>query len=540
MRGMAQRARMRGVLTLLAGLTGCTCDSSSQGPLAVLPPELADEESLALLCDWRALPVFRDGRYLQQSSEDRATGETPRIALWDNGNRDFNNFVCRGAQASAPPSKVAFVFDLEACPETYVEGLVLSRFEGSGRLARLWLTAASIRRVAPDAELIRVYIDDEQSPRIQAPLAEMLAGKSELFGPPFGAQSERYLAWYYPVVFGKKLIISIDKTGADDLYFHQTDVVLDASPVGRKAAPARLAKRDEARSIALPAAESERQSEMRLVGGEAQTIEIEGPATIVNAKLRVEREELAALADVRLRVSWDDAPEPAIDLPLADFYAAWDEPVERPSLALSSAIHQSELELSLRLPMPFQKRARITLDTPLHAATLPLTIDLSLVPGVPAQRWGYLHAQRNETSKAGSDLTHPIARAAGPGRLAGVCADLRGHGLPEGQKRGHPFHFLEGDEVIDIDGVRRAGGTGTEDYFNGAFYFEDGPRGTPYAQVWNITPKMAFGQARVSTCRWHVLGDTIDFTTQLEMSLEIGPGVPSVLDRFLTVAYLYR
>jgi hypothetical protein len=519
-------------------LAGCNCDGNSQAP-AVLPAELADEASLALLADWSALPVFRDGRYVQQSSEDRVTGERQQISLWDHGNRDFNNFVCRGVQADAPASKVPFVFDLPACPEAYVEGLVLSRFEGSGRLARIWLTAASIRRAAPDNELIRIYVDDEQAPRIQAPLAEMLAGTNELFGPPFGAQSARYLAWYYPLVFAKKLIVSIDKTGGEDLYFHQTDVVLDRAPEPRKAAAVRLAKRDEARSVALPLAERQHKSEL-VLGREPQTVQIEGPATIVKASIRVAQDRLVSLGDARLRITWDDASEPAIDLPLADLYAVWEEPAERPSLALAASIEQDQVELTLGLPMPFEKRARFVLESSSHAGDLPLVLDLGLVAGVPTERWGRLHTQRNESTEGATGLVHPIARSQGPGRLAGVCADLRGHGMQEGRKRGHPFHFLEGDETFTIDGAWRGGGTGTEDYFNGAFYFEDGPRGTHYAQVWNIAPKLPGGQARVSTCRWHVLGDTIDFASSFEMSLEIGPGVPDVLDRFLTVAYLYR
>lgn len=34
-----------------------------------------------------------------------------------------------------------------------------------------------------------------------------------------------------------------------------------------------------------------------------------------------------------------------------------------------------------------------------------------------------------------------------------------------------------------------------------------------------------------------MLGDTIDFASSFEVALEIGPGVPDALDRFLTVAY---
>jgi len=255
----------------------------------------------------------------------------------------------------------------------------------------------------------------------------------------------------------------------------------------------------------------------------------------------VAKNQLASLAHVQLRVVWDDEPEPAIDLPLSDLFATWRDPPERSSLALAVEDHGAQIELRFALPMPFQKVARWQLERASDQPDIALTLALELADGVPTAPWGRLRTQRNETTGDAARPGHPIAASAGPGRLIGVCADLHGHGMDEGGKRGHPFHFLEGDETITIDGERRVGGTGTEDYFNGAFYFQDGATATPFAQVWKITPRLpgAPQQGRVSTCRWHVLGDAIDFASSLEMFLEVGPGVP-VLDRFLTVAYLYR
>jgi hypothetical protein len=376
----------------------------------------------------------------------------------------------------------------------------------------------------------------------------MLGSGAEIFAPPFGAGSSRYVAWYYPLVFSKKLIITLDRTGGDDLYFHQTDVVLDETPRERTPAPARLSRRDEARDrlragVSAAGSPPEQIEKMTLVGGSPESIELEGPATVVRASVRVPRAQLAALADVQLYVTWDQQPEPAIDLALSDFFAAWrGAAVERSSLALAAIDRGSDVELVLALPMPFEKRARFTLENAAGKPDLPLELDILLGEGVPGGSWGHLHTQRNETTPRTVAAAHPIARSTGPGRLVGVCADLHGHGLDEGGKRGHPFHFLEGDETITIDGEHRAGGTGTEDYFNGAFYFQDGAGATPFAQVWSIEPRLrgAPHEGRASACRWHVLGDAIDFASSLDMSLEIGPGVADVLDRYVTVAYLYR
>jgi hypothetical protein len=174
---------------------------------------------------------------------------------------------------------------------------------------------------------------------------------------------------------------------------------------------------------------------------------------------------------------------------------------------------------------------------------LPIELELALAtaPSVPSSRWGHLHVQAFETpaARAPRQATHPLASARGAGRLVGVCAMLAGHSLDLPGVQRHPMHFLEGDERGIVDGARPLGGTGTEDYFNGAFYFEDAPWASPFAQVWALEPGERGAQAHVSACRWHVLGDAVDFSSSLDLDLEIGPGDPSVLDRYRSVAFLY-
>ena len=96
-------------------------------------------------------------------------------------------------------------------------------------------------------------------------------------------------------------------------------------------------------------------------------------------------------------------------------------------------------------------------------------------------------------------------------------------------------------------GCRRMPGTGTESYVNTGFYFNRGPYGTPFAQGWGMAKfdvavpfRLPVEHGKVSACRWHVLGDVIDFQSSLRVEYEIGPGDPSLLDRYRTVAFYYR
>jgi hypothetical protein len=527
-------------------LVGCTCRGADGGAKEVVPEELADEASLTLLADWSSLPRFAPGRYRQQSSEDRGRTAGAHQPLWDRGNRDMNNFVCAGAQAEPGPRGTPFLLDHERCAEPYVRGYVLARFEGSGRLARMWLTAASIRSAAADREVLRIYVDEQQAPLVQVPLSKALDGSAgEAFGRPFGAGSGRHLAWYYPVVFSSKLIVALDRLDHRDLYYHQTAVVLDPEPTERTAATSRLPVRDRALDLlrsSAPIRGAPQARRLSLRSGEEQIVHrLEGPATIVQVRVTVADDRLAQLEELQLAVRWDGRAEPAIETSLGELFASWHSVPGLSSPALGAVSHGGSTELSLRLPMPFRRSAEWRL-THRGDGEVDLELRLDTVPRVPAGDWGSLHVQTFDTSRSARRAVHPLAEVEGRGRLAGVCMMLHGGAAKMRGMRGHPMNFLEGDEVGTIDGERAIAGTGSEDYFNGSFYFEDGPSADPFAQVWGIVPQDPERPrtGRVTACRWHVLGDTIDFERSLDLGMEVGPGDPSVLQRYRSIAFVYR
>jgi hypothetical protein len=151
------------------------------------------------------------------------------LPIFAHDNRDLNNFVCKNADAQLGGTQLlAYHYDRESCPESYLRGVVLSRYEGSGRLVRLWMTVASIAQPGGVLanEMLRVYVDDKPRPLVQARLVDVQTGMAgEIFAPPFGAASDGSIAWYYPVVFSKKLVVAIDQLSSE--YYFQTDPVLD-------------------------------------------------------------------------------------------------------------------------------------------------------------------------------------------------------------------------------------------------------------------------------------------------------------------------
>jgi hypothetical protein len=520
------------------------------GELPRAEDELADVPSLERLSRWRALPELHDdaGRYEQQTSHDRGVHDTS-YPLSDNGNRDFNNFICASADAVMSTTQITpFEFDLPECPESYVHGAVLGRFEGSGHLVRMWIGMQSLLLGPADDEVLRLYVDDEPTPRVDVPLAEALDGRAgEIFAPPFGAGSPRRLAWYYPVAFKHKLIVAIDKLGENDSYFYHCDVVLDRAATTDSLPTARLPERDQAtRQLSTTYEPAGLQSllrdpeQLQLSAAETQQVILDGPATLYELRVRYDEGDAARLARVDVRVQWDDAQDAAIDLPLLDLFAATPTPPELSSLALTSFQDAGDRVLALKLPMPFALRAAISF-TNTGPAAVGFELRMLGERGAVAAELGRLHVERRETTAPTQATEHVAVDVAGRGRLVGVCGYWQGHADPLGGIQADPLNLLEGDVRAQIDGELALDGTGTEEYADDVFYFTDAPHARAFEQAWGVVDQADNPPGTASFCHWHVLGTELDFRSSLNLSFELGgAGNPGIVERVKTVAFYYR
>jgi hypothetical protein len=525
----------------------------------VVPPasdtsygELSDARGLERMGDFASLPVLEPGsRYRQQSSKDRGTGDTS-FPLSGGGNRDFNNFLCKSPDTQMAPDQFApFKFDEATCEEDYVRGAVLARFEGPGRLVRTWIGMASLLFGPADEEVLRIYVDDQPEPLIEERLADVLDGSAgEVFAPPFGAGSPRRMSWYYPLAFEKKLVVAIDNLGEFDEYFYHCDVVHDGAAVTE---PATRSQR--ARAFAQLAATYHPSGTLQalvphhpieIAAGATGEIELEGPATIGELELRVLESDLAALANVTLRVHWDGAATAAIDLPLIDLFAVGGVPPETSSLPLTSFAELDTRFMVLKLPMPFASSARFALHNQGSAAA---RFELAMygTDALPAHDpdasddIGKLHVIRSSTEAPTALTEHESFDLEGRGRLAGLCIAVEGAPDPEGGLQSDGLNLLEGDIRIWTDGALALDGTGTEEYADDVFYFTDAPHATPFVQAWGVIndPNVS-ATGHASLCRWHVLGTELDFEESLRASFERGgAGNPEIALRHRTVAYVY-
>lgn len=208
--------------------------------------------------------------------------------------------------------------------------------------------------------------------------------------------------------------------------------------------------------------------------------------------------------DTRLIIECDG--QRTVDAPLSALFAAWNK------VAMDSAAIQAQADrLTLRLPMPVASSMKLSLARfgrrPISQMSASATI-LKL-PQAPEYR---LCAQYFSQLSI-DDKPMTWLNVTGEGIFLGT--NMTANGL---QRK--TFAFLEGNEQIYVDGDTEPTieGTGTEDYFNGAWYFEAGETAHPFHGV-------TFKQDReppVVDCYRHLVSDCIPFKQSLRFDMQHG------------------
>ena len=249
-------------------------------------------------------------------------------------------------------------------------------------------------------------------------------------------------------------------------------------------------------------------------GTTATLADVAGPGIVRHFWLTTDR---TVLPHLTLRMHWDDAAQPAIDVPLGAFFCnGWDE------LALVNSemvVVAPAGGLNSFWPMPFRDRARITLhngsdrDVPVYYQVTYLEQD------VPRSA-GYLHARWRHRDPLGEPAVHTLLDdIPGPGRYVGTYLAITPN-APGWWGEGELKFYLDGDTDFPT-----LCGTGTEDYFGGAWNFDlgglYGTYSTPYLGLAQVLPAEQIYQPhqRFGMYRWHVR-DPICFDRSLRVTMQ--------------------
>lgn len=245
---------------------------------------------------------------------------------------------------------------------------------------------------------------------------------------------------------------------------------------------------------------------------------IDGPGRITHIWLTTHKDNWRSML---LRAYWDDADEPAIEVPLGDFFAnGWGRFAQVSSAMIASNPHGG---FNSYWPMPFRSGARLTVEnlsphpsTVYYQVTYEIDLDESEIAGS-----AYLHAQFRRSNPLPLKQTHAILDGiVGQGQYVGTYLAW-GVNSPGWWGEGEVKFYLDGDAEYPT-----IAGTGTEDYFGGAWNFDIPGQGytvfsTPYLgmpQV--ISPDGLYAsQQRFGMYRWHV-PDPVHFHEDLRVDIQ--------------------
>jgi hypothetical protein len=275
-------------------------------------------------------------------------------------------------------------------------------------------------------------------------------------------------------------------------------------------------------------------------GHTATLADIAGPGAIQHIWLTCHPQHWRRMI---LRAYWDGEETPSIETPVGDFFCSgWCERANVTSLPI--AVNPAG-GMNSYWPMPFRGSARITME---NVGPEPVTLYFQItyaLDDVPDDL-AYFHAQwRRDNPLAYKEVHTLVDGVRGHGQYVGtyIAWGVNNTGWwGEGEIK----FYLDGDQ--DFPTIC---GTGTEDYFGGAWNFEH-PRGeygvfsapfTGLPQV--LKPDGLYrSQQRFGLYRWHVL-DPIRFEQDLRVTIQAlgwrsGRRYLPLQDDIASVAYWYQ
>lgn len=208
-----------------------------------------------------------------------------------------------------------------------------------------------------------------------------------------------------------------------------------------------------------------------------------------------------------IRMYWDGADHPSVEVPLGDFFGV--------GFGLEADVHSLPINVGSHgrarncyWKMPFRKSARITVTNEGRTNISPFFwyVDWQQVPSLPEDTT-YFHAMYRQEypTKPGN---YVIADIEGEGQYVGTLLNVH-------QRAGS--WWGEGDDFFFIDGAKEPTlrGTGSEDYLCDAW----GVRLASYPEFGTTVYEYNAPDSRTSSYRWHI-SDPVSFSKSLHFEIE--------------------
>ncbi len=359
---------------------------------------------------------------------------------------------------------------------------VIAEMDGPGVIWRIW-------SAKPEQGRVRLVLDGKEA--LNMPFAHFFDAQHAPFAfPSLGYESARGKNLYFPIPYNKSCRILADK-GWGKYY----QITYTTFPAGTLLPPfddalkpegvAALKRLDEYFGSRLghsPAAQRSGNEALsrgvRVAPGTVHRVmTLTGARAIIEMRVRGEfkdrEDEMAALRELVLRITWDDAERPAVWCPLGDFFGT----APGVNRYRSLPVGMTDDGFYSFWFMPFEKSALIELLNEGDVARQ-VRFDISHAPlARPAADYARFHAKWHRDVMPVSKDRWPdwtVLRTKGRGRFCGMSLHIwnpRGGRCEKVQWCNGHWWWGEGDEKFFVDGEAFPStfGTGTEDYFGYAW-----------------------------------------------------------------------
>lgn len=417
---------------------------------------------------------------------------------------------------------------------------VMLDVKGPGCIYRLWCTGGN-----PESTL-RFYFDGESVPRKTITIAELFSGTVSPFLTPLVGNDSVSSGGFYsylpmPFQSGCKITTTDSSLYYNITYHAYTDSTGVTTWTGNEDSSA--ARYDWSRCGVDPKPDMNPVIYQGTISVPARSsailLDCAGPGTVtqffINIPQIVPNDPLSdnLLNSVWIKAYWDNSATPQVCAPLGLFFGSGLGEYSVRSLPIG--MYTDGTSYYCFFPMSFASRARIEISNKFNTAITSLSyrIDVASVPSI-AQKIadgdvGYFYARHYREGALRFGRDYCILDTTGKGKVVGCVVSMKGETIR---------HYLEGDERFYIDGSLTPDlyGTGTEDYFNGGWYFNRGVFSLP---VHGYPAHEADASFDYTSCYRFHQSDTIPYRSSVRLGLEHG----SANDRgsaYESVVYYYQ
>jgi len=513
--------------------------ASTSTPKPVSPCGTVMCELLRHLADLSTLPEPTDSVIFQKSSQDTTNLEH----YWDYFNSD-EWFLARG-------------FQIRTGYDGQKEYVILPHTEGPGYIARIYFTHRQHNWAleegddpeSPEATEwgffhevgnIRLYFDDEPTPRIDMPVTQFFSGNSGPFMAPlvrhYGTANGGNIS-YLPMPFSHSVLVAT--TGLPRIFeievvkFNQDPGNLNTFNTSLNPSEAQELNRvidlwnKGGEPPYYPGGElASLKQDLTILPFSSTEITLPGPGVIISFKLYLKS---GMDEGVSMKIFWDGEGSPSLEGPIRALFGTAEEMRRYHSLPLGIAWNGERNEFYNYFPMPFNNQARILFENGRGDAT-DMRVEIIYHPAPFKANIPRFHAafKRERLQARGDDGgNYILADLAGSGRYVGCILtmyDLDRSPVDRADAPYWHFAYLESDVNIWVDGRYALPGTGIEGDFDAGYYYiyTDVPgRNWIFPLSGNTWKEYENWGEATSQYRFY-LTNKVEFTSSLRVEVEHG------------------